>query len=185
MMPTVRASPMVIAAKRHAWLVGPFLVAAVCAVLALTVDLEGWVDFFRHPERDPIPPTTRQGAAWWRAMLGVGAAALIIAPLALVALAPRPAPRPEGKPPGPRRLAALLGLVVVALLLRSLRLGESLWYDEIAAWLDYGVHGPGPIIGNYFDPANHVAHTLTTAWSVSLLGAGEFGLRAPALLCSL
>ncbi len=173
------------ALRRHAWLLAPFLVAATCATLALTVDLEGWVDFFRHPGRDPLPPTTRQGAVWWRAMLGVGAAALIAAPLALVALAPRPSSRPERQPPCRRRLAGLLGLLAVALLLRSLRLGESLWYDEIVAWRSFGFYGPGPIIGNYFDPANHVAHTLASFWSVGLLGAGELGLRAPALLASL
>lgn len=82
----------------------------------------------------------------------------------------------------------LAGLVVLGLLVRAPRLGESLWYDEIAAWMDYGRHGPGRIITNYYDPANHIAHTLASWISYSLL-AGQIGdglaLRTPALLFSL
>jgi hypothetical protein len=78
--------------------------------------------------------------------------------------------------------------VLLALLVRGPRLGESLWYDEIAAWREYGVHGPGRIVSTYFDPSNHVAHTLLT-WASMRAFAGllgqELALRLPALLFSL
>jgi hypothetical protein len=83
---------------------------------------------------------------------------------------------------------ALLGLVVIGAVTRLPRLQESLWYDEIAAWRDYGTSGIGAVIGSYFDPANHVLHTLLTALSVpatiDLLGT-EVALRLPSLLAGL
>jgi hypothetical protein len=79
-------------------------------------------------------------------------------------------------------------LVLVAFAARVPRLTESLWYDEIAAWRDYGMFGPKTIVTTYFDPANHVAHTLLT-WCSVAAGADawgtEIGLRLPALVFSL
>jgi hypothetical protein len=81
----------------------------------------------------------------------------------------------------------VLGLLAVGLLLRLVHLGESLWYDEIAAWLDYGSQGPGAIISTYYDPANHIFHTLLTHFSMQLAGSlgDEVALRLPALMASL
>jgi mannosyltransferase len=91
------------------------------------------------------------------------------------------------------RLARLWPLLVTAvvllgLLARGPRLCESLWYDEIAAWRDYGARGPQFIVTSYQDPANHIAHTLLTWFSVSWLEGTigrELALRVPALLFSL
>lgn len=76
----------------------------------------------------------------------------------------------------------------MALLLRALRIDESLWYDEIAMWLTYGLAGPGAIVGQYFDPVNHIAHTLTAWASVRTTAPAlgmELALRLPSLLASL
>lgn len=80
-----------------------------------------------------------------------------------------------------------LGLLAAGLLLRLIHLGESLWYDEIAAWLDYGAQGPDAIVSTYYDPANHIFHTLLTFYSMQLAGTlgDEVALRLPALLASL
>ena len=44
----------------------------------------------------------------------------------------------------------ILGAIVAAaLLVRATRIGESLWYDEIAAWRVYGMRGPGAIVGTW------------------------------------
>ena len=175
--------------RHHAWLAGPALVAVVCAVAAIAAETSQWAAFFHHPGRDAMPKETVQGAALWRVMLGISAVALLVAPLTLAALRPPPAAL-AGELGAPTRLSSgerwtLLVLVVIAFLVRLTRLGESLWYDEIAAWVTYGTHGPGPIIGNYFDPSNHMAHTLLSWASMQLLGDGAFALRAPALLFSL
>jgi hypothetical protein len=102
--------------------------------------------------------------------------------------------RPENERPGRGELWTVLGLIFAGLLIRAPRIHESLWYDEVAAWREFGAHGPGAIVGNFYDPANHMAHTLLTWVSVSLTsreGGASWGLaiepalRLPALLFSL
>jgi hypothetical protein len=87
-----------------------------------------------------------------------------------------------------RELWILVGVVVVGLLVRATRLTESLWYDEIAAWRVFGMHGPGAITSTFFEPSNHIAHTLLSWCSVKVFEWAigfELALRLPALLFSL
>jgi hypothetical protein len=97
-----------------------------------------------------------------------------------------------------RTALVLILLVLAGIAVRLPRLTESLWYDEIAAWTDYGMlgfpgdgterRGPIAIATTYHDPANHVAHTLLSWISVALLErslGSELALRLPALLFSL
>ncbi len=87
-----------------------------------------------------------------------------------------------------RHAWTLAGLVAIALLLRATRLGESLWYDEIAAWGAFGSHGPRAIVSSLTEPANHIAHTLLTWCCVEAFEGAlgfELALRLPALLFSL
>ncbi len=82
----------------------------------------------------------------------------------------------------------VLGLVTLGCVARLPRLSESLWYDEIAAWLDYAQQGPRVIVTTYFDPANHIFHTLLSSVSVQWLGSWfgqELALRFPAFVFSL
>jgi hypothetical protein len=98
-----------------------------------------------------------------------------------------PLSTPSGHAHG-RRDVLLVALVLLALVLRAPRLLESLWYDEISAWLQFGAQGPAVILSRYFDPANHVAHTLASWCAVTLLEPVlglELALRLPALLASL
>lgn len=174
--------------QRHWWLVVPFLGALACGVLAIAIGTAQWTEWFSHPFRDPVPAVTGHGAVLWRIMLVACAAALALIPPVLVRGAPPPTAPAAREPGGFLDRWALGLLMVAALLVRATRLGESLWYDEIAAWFSFGVHGPGPIVGNFFDPANHVAHSLLTWCSVGAftrpLGFG-LALRLPALLLSL
>jgi len=82
----------------------------------------------------------------------------------------------------------VLGLVALGCVFRLPRLGESLWYDEIAAWLDYAQQGPRVIVTTYYDPANHIFHTLLSWVSVEWLSSWfgqELALRFPAFVFSL
>ena len=101
--------------------------------------------------------------------------------------------------PGPRRTRTnrreaaasaqwgVVGFVLLGLLLRAARIGESLWYDEINALRSFAIHGPGAIVGNYFDPVNHTFHTLLSWVSITALAHAplEIAARVPALLFSL
>ena len=175
--------------KRHGWLIAPLLIAALAALLGGLINVEQWTDWFAHPSRTPVPDVTRQGAVLWRIMLVVAAAILIAIPLLLTRLEPNgPSKRKASPTSGSTDLWLVTGLIVLGLLVRATRLEESLWYDEIAAWLSFGIHGPGSIMGNLYDPANHVAHTLLSWFAVDLFEPAlgfELALRLPALLFSL
>ena len=172
--------------KRHRWLIAPLLLAVTCVVLGSLINVEQWTDWFAHPNRTPVPDVTRQGAVLWRTMLIVAAVMLIAIPLLLTRLEPSgPSKHKRSRASSSMDLWIVTGLIVLGLLVRATRLGESLWYDEIAAWLSFGIHGPGPIIGNLYEPANHVAHTLLSWCAVELFERvlpSEIALRLPALL---
>ncbi|MHC4989879.1 MAG: hypothetical protein ACYTGC_02770, partial [Planctomycetota bacterium] len=146
---------------------------AAIAISTALPDASWWAKNFGGGIDALDPRIYVSGARWWRGLLLVSAAALLLAPWlpadcpALHPAEGTPAEAPERSGPLP-----LLVILAAALLLRTSRLGESLWYDEIAAWLQFGTGGPGFIVGNYFDPANHVAQTLCTWISVLLLGPG-------------
>ncbi len=81
---------------------------------------------------------------------------------------------------------ALVAIVLVAALVRADRAFESLWYDEIAAFMDYEQHGQGPIVATWFSPANHPLQSLLSWCSFTALGAvNELSLRLPSLLAAL
>jgi len=157
---------------------------------AAVIPAADWAMWFTHPSFAAPPPTTRRGAALLRVMLFVAAALLVAVPIILTRFAP--STRPPGRTLDDRTTSyrgwIVAGFVLIGLLLRATRLGEGLWYDEIAAIVDFARHGTGPIVGNLFDPANHVAHTLASSWSIAILEpivGLELAARLPALLASL
>lgn len=178
---------------KTAWLL--MAIAATAAVTAIVISTDAWAGWFHHPARQPRPEVTQQGAAWWRIMLGVLAVTLVVFPLLYRHWrdsATVDHMSSDGQPFASQRggLIIVTVIVAVALLFRCTRIHESLWYDEIASWLSYGVgvHLPGPIVGNYFDPVNHVFHTLLSWCSVNVLElttGPDLALRVPALLFSL
>lgn len=170
--------------------------AVGCALLAALVPTATWVGWFHHEAREPVPQTTLQGAWLWRMMLGTLAVALA----ACAVLVRRTAGARTASADlehhavdqRPDRLSVeawlVLGVLILAVVPRAFRLGESLWYDEAAMWLTYGLAGAGAIVGNYFDPVNHIAHTLLTWLSVQvneLVMGFELALRLPAVMLSL
>ncbi|HMN95174.1 MAG TPA: hypothetical protein PKC43_02305 [Phycisphaerales bacterium] len=91
----------------------------------------------------------------------------------------------EGAISGRDRLG-IAALCALALALRIPRLGESLWYDEIASFMAFGQFGAGPTMGNYFTQSNHVLHGILTWIAVAIAGGvNEVVLRTPALLASI
>jgi hypothetical protein len=127
-------------------------------------------------------------------MLAVCAGAIPLAAFAIRGLRSEPEGRSVTQPAlsRKRRWMAVGLLMAVGLAGRSTRLNESLWYDEIASWMTYTAgtlpHTAGAIVASFFDPINHVAHTLLNWISVNALASAvnvELAFRLPALVFSL
>lgn len=88
-------------------------------------------------------------------------------------------------PTGPAAAWTMAAVLAVAAAARVPFLADSLWYDEIAAFLSYGVQGPVHALTTYFSLANHVLQSAVTAASAQALGADELSLRLPSLLAGL
>lgn len=167
------------------------LVALTCFALALFIETQTWSEWFHHPAQN-VAERTRVGAELWRIMLAVTGAVVLIAPLAWMAFLRNVGVPGEATALSRKRRRAwgLVGIVFVALLVRATRIGESLWYDEIASWMTYsgGVKTIGAVFGNFLDPINHPFHSLLVHLSVSWLSdwlGVELAFRLPALIFSL
>ena len=79
----------------------------------------------------------------------------------------------------------LAAAAAVAALVRMPFLADSLWYDEIAAFLGYSLGGPGAAVGTYFTQANHVLHSLLAWCSTALFGVDEVTVRLPSFLAGI
>jgi len=82
-------------------------------------------------------------------------------------------------------LLMLAAAAVVAALVRMPFLADSLWYDEIAAFLGYSLGGPGAAVGTYLTQANHVLHSLLAWCSTALFGVDEVTVRLPSFLAGI
>ena len=168
---------------------------ASAAFLALAFFIsESWLTaFFRHPHRPVDLSLYAEGAVLLRIMLAALGISLFMWALIIVRLAPTATPSRTALAVDSRgvtrvELALLAGAIILGAALRMSRIAESLWYDEVAAWTSFGVRGPGPIVGNFHDPANHILHTLLTWVSVEFTHhslSTEVSLRLPAFLASL
>jgi Dolichyl-phosphate-mannose-protein mannosyltransferase len=76
----------------------------------------------------------------------------------------------------------LLAIVAGAAAIRIAFASESLWYDEISAFLSFAIEGPAVAFGSYTVPTNHVPMTLAMWAAFELTGSlSELALRAPAI----
>lgn len=83
-------------------------------------------------------------------------------------------------------IAALACAAAAGLAQRADILAQSLWFDEIAAFLDYSQWGVGASMGTYFSLANHPFHSMAVAAALNATGTvSELVLRAPSLLAGL
>ncbi|MDI9403164.1 MAG: glycosyltransferase family 39 protein [Limnohabitans sp.] len=171
-------------------------VGVLCAALSL-VPTETWAQRFAHPARvraldGSIPEATLFGALAFRVALACAALAIPVLVACIVQL--RRAERARlselavDERPRPSRTSLLILLVCVAVgaLLRVIMAEESLWYDEISAFLSFAVEGPAVAFGSYAVPTNHVPMTIAVWASTVLTGSiSELVMRAPALIAGI
>lgn len=167
---------------------GPLAIAAaaiVAAALVPTASIEAWIT---HPARveltGGVPTTTVEGARWMKLALLALPATLLASWWALGRIAPSHE-APSRPRPGRNELLAVAIATLAAAALRADRLGESLWYDELAALLGYSIHGVGPSVGNWFSAVNHLPSTALVAGTIEIAGVNELSVRLPAFLAGL
>ncbi|MDI9410129.1 MAG: glycosyltransferase family 39 protein [Bacteroidia bacterium] len=160
----------------------------VGGIVGVVLDPAALARWFAHPalgERGVAMAV--RSAAWMQS--AVPGALLVAAGMIIVLWrSDRRSAMTDARAGSPRRgeLLALVVIVLVAALVRVDRAFESLWYDEIAAFMDYEQHGPGPIVATWFSPANHPLQSLLSWCSFTALGAvNELSLRLPSLLAAL
>ena len=160
----------------------------VGAIVGVVLDPAALARWFAHPalgERGVAMAV--RSAAWMQS--AVPGALLVAAGMIIVLWrSDRRGAMTDAPAGSPRRgeSLALVVIVLVAALVRVDRAFESLWYDEIAAFMDYEQHGPGPIVATWFSPANHPLQSLLSSCSFTALGAvNELSLRLPSLLAAL
>ena len=162
---------------------------ALCAMLAC-VPTAWYAEQFAHPARvarlgGSVPEATLAGAAYFRMALAGAAVLIPLLSWALAAMCAEGArPARELWPRDRRAWMVLAAITSVGALLRMWLATESLWYDEISAFLSFAIEGPGVAFGSYAVPTNHVPMTLATwlAWTVSGGSVNELVLRLPALI---
>jgi len=79
----------------------------------------------------------------------------------------------------------MVAAVLLAAVIRAPFLTDSLWYDEIAAFLGYSINGPWGAVSTYYTQANHVLHSLLAWGSGAALGVDEVTVRLPSFLAGL
>ena len=167
---------------------------ATCAGLACVPTME-WAAVFAHPARverlgGAIPEATVRGATFFR--IALVAATVLIPTLVwrlqsfLASQRTRTHPARRITPRSRRGWLGLTGIIVLGAVLRIATAEQSLWYDEISAFLSFAIEGPGVAFGSYTVPTNHVPMTLAVWFAWALTGSThELVLRAPAIIAGI
>ncbi len=168
------------------------VVGLACLALAM-VSTASYAQTFAHPARVEqlggiIPSATVRGAECFRIALACGS---FLIPLCVWWMERRCAELPARRtiralPTSARAWRGLLLILALGALLRFALAQQSLWYDEISAFLSFAIEGPGVIFGSYAVPTNHVPQTLATWFVWNATGSmSNIALRMPAILAGI
>ena len=83
--------------------------------------------------------------------------------------------------PAPHR-AALVVVLLVAVVIRVLHMGQPMRLDEARTFLDYAIRPLPDALSNYNIPNNHLLHTLLVWLSIRVFGDAEWAVRLPAFI---
>lgn len=81
-----------------------------------------------------------------------------------------------------RRLPWIVGLVLVAALLRLPGLDQGLWFDEVVTLEEYARAAPSEIVTRFTSNNNHPLYSLLAHASIRTFGEEAWSLRLPAFL---
>jgi len=163
------------------------LVAAGLALAAAALLLsDRWYEPL--PPIGDVPPPPISGWVLLRIALALDAVLLVLTGMRGRAFRRIP---PEGRlvlsgatdPAGVRSWPWWLGAVtLLALVLRLVAIGSSLWLDEITPLLYYRDVTAWQVVTNYVSSNNHLLNTLLVKLTTSMFGEWEWAARLPAVL---
>lgn len=76
----------------------------------------------------------------------------------------------------------LFGLLILALVLRSISLGSDLWIDEVISLVKYIRLDYGALISSFDDDNQHMLFSLLSRISIGVFGENEASIRMPVML---
>src|SRR5262245_17128800 len=76
----------------------------------------------------------------------------------------------------------LISIIVVALVLRAVRLGSGLWYDEIMTLVQFVRLPTRDVVTTLTSFNNHVLYTLEAQAAIAIFGESAWSLRLPAMI---
>jgi len=168
---------------------GAVLLLALALLLVSSLPTTALATFFDHPDhplrRSAEGTAVGEAGARWLRIASVCTAIVWVAGALVLSRWRSDQDRAPHQPVPSRELFVVSAIVLSGALLRAPFLFHSLWFDEIAAIGDFTRYGPGPILGAWFTPSNHVLQSLLTWVSATLFGTSEFTLRLPAFLAGL
>ena len=155
------------------------IVGMLIVVGAWMIPQASLVDFFLHPVRANAMAHAVESTAAARVGWTIIGLSLWLFPLFFRAI--QPAHSIHNTPAIASTFSrTLFVLLALSIIVRLIRVNESLWYDEIAALATYVMHGPGVIMGNAFTTANHPLQSLLSWMSIPL--SIDPGIRLPSIL---
>lgn len=83
---------------------------------------------------------------------------------------------------GRTELWSLLGIVVLAVVLRCIQLGAGLWYDEVITLTEYVRLPWADLVTTYSSTNNHILYSLAAKGAVTTFGESAWALRLPAMV---
>ena len=151
-------------------------------LICMFIPFDIWCEWFTHPhiqKSEEIPANTSRGVTTFKSLLPFTTLTWLLLPWVLWRF--RLFKEESHVPITNRSLkpVAMVGMIMlIGIVLRLSRIGESLWYDEISAMLSFSIHGPGPALGNYYALSNHVLHSALTSISLDIAGGvNEYTIR--------
>ena len=168
-----------------------YLVAGLGLLVFAALMPTGWYDALpRRTDLPDLPPLPFRGVDLLRLTVAVQGALLVwlatrryaFQRISNLDLLPEPLPDGADVAGAARFTWMLVGVTVLALILRLVAVNADLWLDEITPILDYGSLPVAQVVGSYLRSNNHLLNTLLLKAMVALFGEHEWAVRLPAVL---
>jgi hypothetical protein len=163
-----------------------YLAAAVLILTGLLIPAGGFVEFLQSTPVEHIDPDLLAQLLPGMQLFRAG---LVMLGIAIVLLARLPAHwhgnagrTPLSATAERGTTLAVAAILLAALVLRLVDLGDGLWVDEIMTYVNYAGTPFGRLVSTYDSQNHHILYSLFTHASFLTFGASAWALRLPAVI---